>query len=108
MNRISLKKSEFQSIFFSLLIKYNHFGGIYKYNCRQFKLKAQLERRKDDGKWKLLARKVASAKAMTSLSQTQAKRKRYLETPRHSSDGLDGLYPIRTRRQSFLRMGLGA
>ncbi|KAK4803935.1 hypothetical protein SAY86_003752 [Trapa natans] len=70
--------------------------------CRKFKLRAQQERRKDDGMWKLLARKVVSAKAMTSISQTQAKRKRSLEKSRESSGGSDDLYRIRTRRQSFL------
>ncbi|PKI66636.1 hypothetical protein CRG98_012978 [Punica granatum] len=50
--------------------------------CRQFKLKAQQEKRKDDSIWKLLARKVVKAKAMSSLSQTQAKRKRSTEEHR--------------------------
>ncbi|KAK9090260.1 hypothetical protein Sjap_023437 [Stephania japonica] len=36
--------------------------------CRQFKLRTQLERKGDDGKWKLLVRKIMSAKAMSSLS----------------------------------------
>ncbi|KAF6146115.1 hypothetical protein GIB67_004477 [Kingdonia uniflora] len=41
--------------------------------CRQFKLKAQLEKRKDDGRWKLLARRVASAKVASSLSLPKQK-----------------------------------
>ncbi|KAK9104280.1 hypothetical protein Scep_021124 [Stephania cephalantha] len=36
--------------------------------CRQFKLRTQLERKGDDGKWKLLVRKIMSAKAMSSLT----------------------------------------
>ncbi|QCD80984.1 BTB/POZ and TAZ domain-containing protein 1-like [Vigna unguiculata] len=42
--------------------------------CRQFQLKMQEEKRKDDAKWKLLARKVASAKVMSSLSLPKRKR----------------------------------
>ncbi|KAH1132785.1 hypothetical protein GLYMA_05G043800v4 [Glycine max] len=34
----------------------------------------QQEKRKDDAKWKLLARKVASAKVMSSLSLPKRKR----------------------------------
>lgn len=41
---------------------------------RQFQLKMQEEKRKDDAKWKLLARKVASAKVMSSLSLPKRKR----------------------------------
>ncbi|EYU22242.1 hypothetical protein ABFS82_09G007700 [Erythranthe guttata] len=39
--------------------------------CRQFKLKAQQNRRGNDTRWKLLVRKVVSAKAMSSLSLTK-------------------------------------
>lgn len=46
--------------------------------CRQFKLKVQQKR--DDARWKLLVRKVVSAKAMSSLSLP--KRKREEEEPR--------------------------
>ncbi|CAJ2664265.1 BTB/POZ and TAZ domain-containing protein 2 isoform X2 [Trifolium pratense] len=42
--------------------------------CRQFQLKMEQEKRKDDPKWKLLARKVASAKVMFSLSLPKRKR----------------------------------
>ncbi|KAK6924744.1 Zinc finger, TAZ-type [Dillenia turbinata] len=42
--------------------------------CRQFKLKMQLEKKEDDAKWRLLVRKVVSAKAMSSLTQTKRKR----------------------------------
>lgn len=36
--------------------------------CRQFKLKAQQDRRGSEGRWRLLAKKVITAKAMSSLS----------------------------------------
>ncbi|KAL2321730.1 hypothetical protein Fmac_026109 [Flemingia macrophylla] len=42
--------------------------------CRQFQLKMQQEEMKDDPRWKLLARKVASAKVMSSLSLPKRKR----------------------------------
>lgn len=42
--------------------------------CRQFQLRMEQEKRKDDPKWKLLARKVASAKVMFSLSLPKRKR----------------------------------
>ncbi|KAK7347095.1 hypothetical protein VNO80_21622 [Phaseolus coccineus] len=42
--------------------------------CRQFQLKMQQEKRKDDAKWKLLARKVTSAKVLSSLSLPKRKR----------------------------------
>ncbi|KAF8378178.1 hypothetical protein HHK36_029515 [Tetracentron sinense] len=51
--------------------------------CRQFKLRAQLERKGDDGRWRLLVRKVLSAKAISSLSLPKRKRK---EEPREASD----------------------
>lgn len=41
---------------------------------RQFKLRMLQERRKDDARWKLLVRKVVSAKAISSLSQQKRKR----------------------------------
>ncbi|KAK7265606.1 hypothetical protein RJT34_33228 [Clitoria ternatea] len=42
--------------------------------CRQFQLRMQQEKSKDDQRWKLLARKVASAKVMSSLSLPKRKR----------------------------------
>ncbi|KAK7330577.1 hypothetical protein VNO77_24772 [Canavalia gladiata] len=42
--------------------------------CRQFQLRMHQEKRKDDQRWKLLARKVASAKVMSSLSLPKRKR----------------------------------
>ncbi|PIA30353.1 hypothetical protein AQUCO_05600054v1 [Aquilegia coerulea] len=36
--------------------------------CRQFKLKMQLEKREENGKWRLLAKKVVCAKVMSLLS----------------------------------------
>ncbi|KAK3439828.1 hypothetical protein EUGRSUZ_B00171 [Eucalyptus grandis] len=44
--------------------------------CRQLKLRSQREKRKDGARWRLLARKVASAKAMSSLSQAMMRRRR--------------------------------
>ncbi|KAK6920594.1 Zinc finger, TAZ-type [Dillenia turbinata] len=44
--------------------------------CRQFKLKMQLEKKGDDAKWRLLVRKVVSAKAMSSLNQEQKEKRR--------------------------------
>ncbi|XAR50273.1 hypothetical protein NMG60_11004554 [Bertholletia excelsa] len=46
--------------------------------CRQFKMKAQQEKKGEDARWRLLVRKVVSAKAISSLSM--AKRKREEET----------------------------
>ncbi|KAJ1391924.1 Zinc finger, TAZ-type [Sesbania bispinosa] len=42
--------------------------------CRQFQLRMQQEKRKDDSRWKLLAKKVASARVMSSLSLPKRKR----------------------------------
>ncbi|XP_052176902.1 BTB/POZ and TAZ domain-containing protein 1-like isoform X2 [Diospyros lotus] len=42
--------------------------------CRQFKLKAREDKKGDEGKWKVLARKVVSAKAISSLSLPKRKR----------------------------------
>lgn len=42
--------------------------------CRQFKLKAQEKKKRDDTRWKLLVRKVVSAKAISSLSLPKRKR----------------------------------
>ncbi|MCL7031564.1 hypothetical protein MKW94_012072 [Papaver nudicaule] len=36
--------------------------------CRQFKLKNQLERKADDGRWRLLVKKVVCAKTISALS----------------------------------------
>ncbi|KAJ7956123.1 BTB/POZ and TAZ domain-containing protein [Quillaja saponaria] len=41
--------------------------------CRQFKLRMQEAKPKDDPRWKLLVKKVASAKAMSSLSLLKRK-----------------------------------
>lgn len=46
--------------------------------CRQFKLKATQQKMNDDAKWKLLVRKVLSAKAMSSLSLPKRKREEEL------------------------------
>ncbi|CAI9767356.1 unnamed protein product [Fraxinus pennsylvanica] len=42
--------------------------------CRQFKLKVQQNRRGDDARWRLLVRKVVSAKTISSLSLPKRKR----------------------------------
>lgn len=42
--------------------------------CRQIGLKMEQENRKDDARWKLLVRKVAAVKAMSSLSLPKRKR----------------------------------
>ncbi|KAL2515483.1 BTB/POZ and TAZ domain-containing protein 1 [Forsythia ovata] len=42
--------------------------------CSQFKLKVQQDRKRDDAKWRLLVRKVVSAKAVSSLSLAKRKR----------------------------------
>ncbi|CAA2967294.1 BTB/POZ and TAZ domain-containing protein 1-like [Olea europaea var. sylvestris] len=42
--------------------------------CRQFKLKVQQNKRGDDARWRLLVRKVASAKLISSLSLPKRKR----------------------------------
>lgn len=47
--------------------------------CRQFKLKAQQEKKGEDARWKILVRKVISAKALSSLSLPKRKRE---EEPR--------------------------
>ncbi|KAI3875159.1 hypothetical protein MKW92_034242 [Papaver armeniacum] len=39
--------------------------------CRQFKLKDQLERKAADGRWRLLVKRVACAKTVSSLSSTK-------------------------------------
>ncbi|KAH1131338.1 hypothetical protein J1N35_002716 [Gossypium stocksii] len=44
--------------------------------CRQFKVKAQQQKMGDDAKWKLLVKKVLSAKAIASLALATPKRKR--------------------------------
>ncbi|KAB1217284.1 BTB/POZ and TAZ domain-containing protein 1 [Morella rubra] len=48
--------------------------------CRQFKLKMQQEKNKDDGRWKLLVRKVLSAKAISTLSLPKRKRQELEDT----------------------------
>ncbi|KAK9278478.1 hypothetical protein L1049_028044 [Liquidambar formosana] len=59
--------------------------------CRQFKLKTQVEKKGDDARWRLLVRKVVSAKAMSSLSLPKRKRE---EEPRERMDN----HGIRTFR----------
>ncbi|KAE8124374.1 hypothetical protein FH972_019268 [Carpinus fangiana] len=51
--------------------------------CRQFKLRLQLDKKKDDARWKLLVRKVVSAKAISSLSLPKRKREELQETHNH-------------------------
>ncbi|CAL0306767.1 unnamed protein product [Lupinus luteus] len=46
--------------------------------CRQIQLKMQQEKRKDDPRWKLLAKKVASAKVICSLSFPKRKRDEHI------------------------------
>ncbi|XP_061351261.1 BTB/POZ and TAZ domain-containing protein 2-like [Gastrolobium bilobum] len=46
--------------------------------CRQIQLKMQQENRKDDAKWKVLVRKVATAKAMSSLAMPKRNKEREL------------------------------
>ncbi|GMJ05847.1 BTB and TAZ domain protein 1 [Hibiscus trionum] len=53
--------------------------------CRQFKLKAQQHELGDDAKWKLLEKKVLSAKAMSSLSLPKRKREEEWRETRGSS-----------------------
>ncbi|CAK7336590.1 unnamed protein product [Dovyalis caffra] len=48
--------------------------------CRQFKLKMQLEKKGGDTLWRLLVKKVASARAMSSLSLPKRKREEQRET----------------------------
>ncbi|XP_034673762.1 BTB/POZ and TAZ domain-containing protein 1-like isoform X1 [Vitis riparia] len=55
--------------------------------CRQFKLKAQQVKKGEDARWKLLVRKVVSAKAMSSLSLPKRKRE---EEPRQTLDHRHG------------------
>lgn len=42
--------------------------------CRQFKLKMAQEKKKDDSRWRLLVKKVVSAKTISSLSLSKRKR----------------------------------
>ncbi|KAG8362732.1 hypothetical protein BUALT_BualtUnG0046000 [Buddleja alternifolia] len=51
--------------------------------CRQFKLKAQQDRRGNDPRWRLLVKKVVSAKTISSLSIPKRKRE---EEPRMAMD----------------------
>lgn len=50
--------------------------------CRQFKLRMQEEKKGDDGKWRLLVKKVLLAKTISSLSLPRAQ----LQCPTKSSD----------------------
>lgn len=56
--------------------------------CRQFKLKMIHEKKRDDARWKLLVRKVVSAKAISSLSLAKRKREedQLGETRSHCGD----------------------
>ncbi|XVF49721.1 hypothetical protein PTKIN_Ptkin04bG0035900 [Pterospermum kingtungense] len=63
--------------------------------CRQFKLKAQQQKMGDDAKWKLLVRKVLSAKAMSSLSLPKRKREEEL---REAMGGGRGGHVLKTFR----------
>ncbi|KHN10463.1 BTB/POZ and TAZ domain-containing protein 2 [Glycine soja] len=56
------------------LLALSHVYMVQQLKQRQFQLRMQQEKRKDDAKWKLLARKVASAKVMSSLSLPKRKR----------------------------------
>ncbi|KAJ9677963.1 hypothetical protein PVL29_022753 [Vitis rotundifolia] len=60
--------------------------------CRQFKLKAQQVKKGEDARWKLLVRKVVSAKAMSSLSLPKRKRE---EEPRQTLDHRHGIRSFR-------------
>ncbi|KAE8707462.1 BTB/POZ and TAZ domain-containing protein 2 [Hibiscus syriacus] len=53
--------------------------------CRQFKLKAQQQKLGDDAKWKLLVKKVLSAKAMSSLYLPKRKREEELKETKGST-----------------------
>ncbi|KAM5571840.1 BTB/POZ and TAZ domain-containing protein 1-like [Rosa sericea] len=56
--------------------------------CRQFKLKLIHEKKRDDARWKLLVRKVVSAKAISSLALAKRKREedQLGETRSHCGD----------------------
>ncbi|EEF51878.1 BTB/POZ and TAZ domain-containing protein 1 [Ricinus communis] len=51
--------------------------------CRQFKLKMQHEKKGDDALWKLLVRKVVSARVLSSLSLPKRKREEQLKETIH-------------------------
>ncbi|KAM2699555.1 hypothetical protein EV1_038416 [Malus domestica] len=53
--------------------------------CRQFKLKMQQEKKTDDARWKLLVKKVMSAKTLSSLSLPKRKREEELGEGRSTS-----------------------
>ncbi|KAJ9676792.1 hypothetical protein PVL29_022014 [Vitis rotundifolia] len=59
---------------------------------RQFKLKAQQVKKGEDARWKLLVRKVVSAKAMSSLTLPKRKRE---EEPRQTVDHRHGIRSFR-------------
>lgn len=64
------RKTEISFGYFTINIK-----SIFFCECdRQFKLKAQHQKMGDDAKWKILVRKVLSAKALSSLSLPKRKR----------------------------------
>ncbi|XP_030940000.1 BTB/POZ and TAZ domain-containing protein 1-like [Quercus lobata] len=54
--------------------------------CRQFKLRMQQDNKKDDARWRLLVRKVVSAKAMSSLSLPKRKREELQETNNNNNN----------------------
>ncbi|KAL2932624.1 BTB/POZ and TAZ domain-containing protein 2 [Bienertia sinuspersici] len=54
--------------------------------CRQFKLKMQQEKKGDDAKWRLLVRKVVSAKTISSLSLSKPQGKTEISKKFHASN----------------------
>ncbi|KAI6682773.1 hypothetical protein NL676_028686 [Syzygium grande] len=72
--------------------------------CRQLKLRSQQEKRRDEARWRLLARKVVTAKAMSSLSQvTMVMRRRRLEEEAIK----DMCRPSRARGARSFKLGNG-
>ncbi|KAK7842489.1 btb/poz and taz domain-containing protein 1 [Quercus suber] len=55
---------------------------------RQFKLRMQQDNKKDDARWRLLVRKVVSAKAISSLSLPKRKREELQETNNNNNHGI--------------------
>ena len=65
---------------------------------RQFKLKAQGEKKGEDSRWKLLVRKVVSANAMSSLSLPKRKRE---EEPKQTLDHRHGIRSFRLEGSNY-------
>ncbi|XP_021762060.1 BTB/POZ and TAZ domain-containing protein 1-like [Chenopodium quinoa] len=59
--------------------------------CRQFKLKMQQEKKGDDAKWRLLVRKVVSAKTISSLSRSKDSKPQPKRELQHAISCLQGL-----------------